>query len=150
MKQLRAKKGVQKKSNKGKGPSQCITFQKTGACSFGDKCRYLHTVSEAVNDGDVTKGGDEMVDVEQHVDLHDWLMPHNSSTTAGMGFLYEDVVPSPAVDGYRNKCEFTVGRNIAGEIAVGFRVGTYLEGSISVDSPRDAPNIAQVYVLDIF
>ncbi|XP_063227966.1 tRNA (uracil-5-)-methyltransferase homolog A-like [Bacillus rossius redtenbacheri] len=43
--------------------------------------------------------------------------------------------PSPVQDGYRNKCEFTVGLNeVTGEPTVGFRVGSYVRGFTGVGS----------------
>ncbi|VDK84684.1 unnamed protein product, partial [Litomosoides sigmodontis] len=42
-----------------------------------------------------------------------------------IGSLIESVRPSPRVTEYRNKCEFTVGRNISGDICVGFVGGRF-------------------------
>ncbi|XP_069702776.1 tRNA (uracil-5-)-methyltransferase homolog A-like [Periplaneta americana] len=43
------------------------------------------------------------------------------------------VKPSPSCDGYRNKCEFTVGINEeTGERTVGFRLGSYVRGFTGV------------------
>lgn len=43
------------------------------------------------------------------------------------------VKPSPLRDGYRNKCEFTIGINEeTGERTVGFRLGSYVRGFIGV------------------
>eukprot|EP00966_Prymnesium_polylepis_P087610 2027448-Prymnesium_polylepis.1 len=35
----------------------------------------------------------------------------------------EEVVPSPLVDGYRNKCEFSFGKDVDGQPALGFQLG---------------------------
>lgn len=43
------------------------------------------------------------------------------------------IKPSPVINGYRNKCEFSIGTNKV----VGFRLGMYKEGSISVIRPPD-------------
>lgn len=48
--------------------------------------------------------------------------------------VLEDIVPSPEIDGYRNKCEFSVGKDKNGEIKVGNRFGSYAEGSVEVGS----------------
>ncbi|CAG9804756.1 unnamed protein product [Chironomus riparius] len=47
------------------------------------------------------------------------------------------IVPSPQLNGYRNKCEFSIGRDASGEIQVGNRVGTYKSGTIHVESTDD-------------
>ncbi|CAG8679090.1 6776_t:CDS:2, partial [Scutellospora calospora] len=46
--------------------------------------------------------------------------------------LLQPMIPSPILEGYRNKCEFTVGRNLNGEIAVGFLLGAFKNGINSV------------------
>lgn len=51
---------------------------------------------------------------------------------------------SPLVDGYRNKSELTVGKNAAGEKVVGFRLGSYVDGSVEVDSSlAEVPHIPE-------
>ncbi|KAJ3090468.1 tRNA methyltransferase 2 [Quaeritorhiza haematococci] len=50
--------------------------------------------------------------------------------------------PSPLVDGYRNKCEFAFGRNLAGEKTVGFMLGMYKDGLTSVLEPTDCLNVS--------
>lgn len=42
------------------------------------------------------------------------------------------IIPSPKIEGYRNKCEFTIGRNVDGEVDVGNRLSTYASGCTSV------------------
>lgn len=45
----------------------------------------------------------------------------------------DDIVPSPVVDSYRNKCEFTIGVNPENGLpTVGFRIASYKEGSMHV------------------
>ncbi|KAM7354873.1 tRNA (uracil-5-)-methyltransferase homolog A [Cochliomyia hominivorax] len=56
-------------------------------------------------------------------------------------FKYEGVLPSPQVNGYRNKNEFTVGKNSQGEIVVGFRLGSYADGSVEVAEVDSLPHI---------
>lgn len=56
-------------------------------------------------------------------------------------FKYEGVLPSPAIDGYRNKNEFTVGKNGQGEVVVGFRLGSYADGSVEVAEVETLPHI---------
>ncbi|XP_065282119.2 tRNA (uracil-5-)-methyltransferase homolog A-like [Dermacentor albipictus] len=56
----------------------------------------------------------------------------------------EPIRASPVVDGYRNKNEFTVGRHLeTGEVVVGFRISSYRQGSMSVASAADLPNIPE-------
>ena len=38
---------------------------------------------------------------------------------------YKDICPSPVEHGYRNKCEFTVGKDKDGKVTVGFRLGSF-------------------------
>lgn len=47
------------------------------------------------------------------------------------------IIPSPQSSGYRNKCEFSVGRDGSGEIQVGNRCGSYQSGTIHVESTKD-------------
>ncbi|XP_072029493.1 tRNA (uracil-5-)-methyltransferase homolog A-like isoform X2 [Amphiura filiformis] len=55
----------------------------------------------------------------------------------------EDIKPSPVVDGYRNKCEFTIGISPSGEEkTVGFRLGSYKGGQISVVEPSNCLHLS--------
>ncbi|KAK2145992.1 hypothetical protein LSH36_641g00053 [Paralvinella palmiformis] len=48
------------------------------------------------------------------------------------------IKPSPVLNSYRNKCEFTIGQSPDGQDkTVGFRLGSYKGGSISVVEPED-------------
>jgi tRNA (uracil-5-)-methyltransferase len=52
------------------------------------------------------------------------------------------VRPSPTRFGYRNKCEFSVGPSPTGEAkCVGFRIGNYRDGNLSVGSADAVPNV---------
>ena len=45
----------------------------------------------------------------------------------------ERIVPSPIVNGYRNKCEFSIGQHPeSGKPVVGFRLSSYKKGSVAV------------------
>lgn len=48
---------------------------------------------------------------------------------------------SPKINGYRNKSEFTIGKNSEGEILVGFRLGSYADGSVEVAPIDDLPHV---------
>ena len=52
----------------------------------------------------------------------------------------------PVTEGYRNKCEFTIGPGIdeSEPSVIGFRYGTYSEGTISVGSAIDVDFIADI------
>ncbi|EDW99947.1 tRNA (uracil-5-)-methyltransferase homolog A [Drosophila yakuba] len=58
-------------------------------------------------------------------------------------FQFHGVLPSPTVNGYRNKNEFTVGKNSAGEVVVGFRLGCYSDGSVEVAEVEDLPHLPE-------
>ncbi|XP_055532938.1 tRNA (uracil-5-)-methyltransferase homolog A [Wyeomyia smithii] len=60
----------------------------------------------------------------------------------GLPCKLESIKSSPQIDGYRNKCEFSVGKNEHGETKVGFRVGSYSNGFIEVESPENLKNIS--------
>jgi len=47
-------------------------------------------------------------------------------------FVVEPIAPSPCLEGYRNKCEFTVGRDQEGRPTVGFRMGAFRNGVMQV------------------
>ncbi|ALC45152.1 CG3808, partial [Drosophila busckii] len=56
-------------------------------------------------------------------------------------FEFKGVLPSPTIEGYRNKNEFTVGKNAEGEIVVGFRLGSYCHGSVEVAAVQELPHL---------
>lgn len=43
----------------------------------------------------------------------------------GLPCNFEGVLASPLVNGYRNKCEFSVGYSLQGKITVGFMLGNF-------------------------
>lgn len=60
----------------------------------------------------------------------------------GLPCELENIRSSPKTDGYRNKCEFSIGKNEQGEIQVGFRVGSYSNGFLEVESPEKLKNVS--------
>ncbi|XP_035892405.1 tRNA (uracil-5-)-methyltransferase homolog A [Anopheles stephensi] len=52
----------------------------------------------------------------------------------GLPCALESIRPSPIQDGYRNKCEFSIGKDAQGVKRVGFRVGSYSNGFLEVES----------------
>eukprot|EP00939_MAST-03C_sp_MAST-3C-sp1_P001285 g1285.t1 len=55
----------------------------------------------------------------------------------------DKILASPLVEGYRNKCTFTIGKGRDGKTCTGFRLGSFHD-SILLDAPTDCPNIAPV------
>uniref|UniRef100_A0A9I3FH28 tRNA (uracil(54)-C(5))-methyltransferase n=1 Tax=Anopheles epiroticus TaxID=199890 RepID=A0A9I3FH28_9DIPT len=52
----------------------------------------------------------------------------------GLPCAFDSIRPSPMQDGYRNKCEFSIGKDASGVKRVGFRVGSYSNGFLEVES----------------
>ncbi|CAM0141332.1 hypothetical protein VKS41_003963 [Umbelopsis sp. WA50703] len=50
-------------------------------------------------------------------------------------------IASPEQNGYRTKCEFTIGKNIDGEKTVGFLLGLFKEGQTGVQEPSECLHI---------
>lgn len=48
-----------------------------------------------------------------------------SLVAEGLPCQLEEIIPSPVVDGYRNKCEFSIGYAVDGKRVVGFQLGTF-------------------------
>lgn len=46
-------------------------------------------------------------------------------TVGGLPCLLEGILASPVVNGYRNKCEFSVGQSLQGKTTVGFMLGNF-------------------------
>ncbi|XP_031570471.1 tRNA (uracil-5-)-methyltransferase homolog A-like [Actinia tenebrosa] len=53
-------------------------------------------------------------------------------------------IESPVVDGYRNKCEFTIAEGPDGDKTVGFRVGSYRDGYSGVVEPSECIHISEI------
>jgi tRNA (uracil-5-)-methyltransferase len=53
-------------------------------------------------------------------------------------------IASPEINGYRTKCEFSVGTNLDDERSVGFLLGMYKDGQTRVQSPTELSNIPDV------
>lgn len=65
--------------------------------------------------------------------LPSWIKA-NDSSLEGRCCAYGGIKPSPVLEGYRNKCEFTVGKNHQGGVVVGFRVGSFAQ-NLLVEKP---------------
>ncbi|RHY42992.1 hypothetical protein DYB34_005819 [Aphanomyces astaci] len=73
---------------------------------------------------------DGILRAQKKVVLHD-------VDAAGM----QPIAPSPALEGYRNKCEFSCGYDADRNPVVGFRFGTYKDGLVSVGAPDECINV---------
>ncbi|XP_078483580.1 tRNA (uracil-5-)-methyltransferase homolog A isoform X1 [Ciona intestinalis] len=62
-----------------------------------------------------------------------WLMQQKKES--GAFCPMDDILPSPCVGGYRNKCGFTVGKNSEDQAMVGFRLGRYRDQVCNVENP---------------
>ena len=62
--------------------------------------------------------------------------------SGGLPCEYEGIIPSPVVEGYRNKCEFSIGLDREGNRVVGFQLGSYREGLLAIAKPTGCRNIS--------
>lgn len=60
----------------------------------------------------------------------------NESPTI-LDIQHKPIVPSPDSTAYRNKVEFTVGRDANGEVCVGNRSGSYVSGNLEVENAEN-------------
>ncbi|XP_076907156.1 zinc finger CCCH domain-containing protein 24-like [Bidens hawaiensis] len=72
----------------------------------------------------------------------DWIQ--KSRDIGGLACKLEGIIESPLVNGYRNKCEFSVGYSLQGKPTVGFLLGNFREGVTAVEEPSDCPNISKI------
>lgn len=61
----------------------------------------------------------------------------------GLPCIWHGIKAAPTINGYRNKCEFAIGRNENGEKTVGFRLGSYCDGSVEVGSIHELPHVPE-------
>ncbi|KAL6510907.1 hypothetical protein OROGR_022031 [Orobanche gracilis] len=76
------------------------------------------------------------------VSLPEWIM--KSGEIGGLPCKLEGIIGSPRVNGYRNKCEFSVGCSLQGKLTVGFLLGNFREGVTAVEEPVDCPNVSRI------
>ncbi|XP_010032006.1 zinc finger CCCH domain-containing protein 24 [Eucalyptus grandis] len=76
------------------------------------------------------------------VSLPDWIL--KSKERGGLPCELEGIMESPLTDGYRNKCEFSVGYSLQGKPTVGFMLGNFREGVTAVEEPIDCPNVSRI------
>ncbi|KAL2328618.1 hypothetical protein Fmac_022045 [Flemingia macrophylla] len=76
------------------------------------------------------------------VSLPEWIL--KSREIGGLPCKLEGIIASPVVNGYRNKCEFSVGYSLEGQVTVGFMLGNFREGVTAVEEAVDCPNVSKV------
>lgn len=74
--------------------------------------------------------------------LPEWIL--SAKNRGGLPCTLEGILPSPLINGYRNKCEFTVGLSRDGERVVGFLLGNFREGMTAVEEPTNCPNVSAI------
>ncbi|KAI9076173.1 hypothetical protein K1719_041871 [Acacia pycnantha] len=76
------------------------------------------------------------------VSLPEWIL--KSRDIGGLPCKLEGIIGSPRVNGYRNKCEFSVGYSVEGKVTVGFMLGNFREGVTAVEEAGDCPNVSTI------
>ncbi|KAF7805579.1 zinc finger CCCH domain-containing protein 24 [Senna tora] len=76
------------------------------------------------------------------ISLPEWIL--QSKCIGGLPCKLEGIIGSPIVNGYRNKCEFSVGYSLKGKITVGFMLGNFREGVAAVEEAVDCPNVSSI------
>lgn len=76
------------------------------------------------------------------IPLPEWIL--KSREIGGLPCVLEGILASPVVNGYRNKCEFSVGQSLQGKTTVGFMLGNFREGVTAVEEPLDCPNVSPI------
>ena len=64
--------------------------------------------------------------------------------TQGMICPIESMVPSPIINGYRNKCEFNCALNVHNQKTAGFQLGKYSADGVIVEECYDCPNVPDI------
>lgn len=59
-----------------------------------------------------------------YIQVFVWIMK-NKSNLDGLCCPLKPIIASPVITHYRNKSEFTVGKNTIGDMTVGYRLGKY-------------------------
>ncbi|CAG8523359.1 4890_t:CDS:10 [Acaulospora morrowiae] len=63
---------------------------------------------------------------------------------SNLPFEVHTIISSPILEGYRNKCEFTIGKNHEGEKTVGYLLGAFKNGFNVVMGPEKSLNTGEV------
>ncbi|KAL9653992.1 hypothetical protein ABK040_014201 [Willaertia magna] len=62
---------------------------------------------------------------------------YSEENLKGLSLDWKGILPSPVTEGYRNNCEFSIGYNSKEEPSVGFRQGSFVQGSVNIESPEE-------------
>ncbi|XP_072985162.1 zinc finger CCCH domain-containing protein 24 [Typha latifolia] len=76
------------------------------------------------------------------VPLPEWVI--KSREIGGLPCKLEGILESPIINGYRSKCEFSVGYSLQGKRTVGFMLGNFREGVTAVEEPVNCPNVSKI------
>ncbi|XP_078439903.1 zinc finger (CCCH-type) family protein [Wolffia australiana] len=76
------------------------------------------------------------------VSLPDWIL--KAREIGGLPCPFEGIISSPVTQGYRNKCEFSVGYSPQGKKTVGFMLGNFRDGITAVMEPVECPNVSYI------
>lgn len=71
------------------------------------------------------------------------LIQENEKEFDGLPCKWSGFKESPQINGYRNKSEFSVGKDASGRKTIGFRLGSYSDGSLEVGAIHDLPHIPE-------
>ncbi|KXS20699.1 S-adenosyl-L-methionine-dependent methyltransferase [Gonapodya prolifera JEL478] len=63
--------------------------------------------------------------------------------TGGVPCPFRDIIPSPITENYRTKCEFSIGRDLSGELTVGFLLGGFRSGEMIVMDPSETKHVSK-------
>ncbi|XP_046593625.1 tRNA (uracil-5-)-methyltransferase homolog A [Neodiprion lecontei] len=80
---------------------------------------------------------------KENSDLTDWI---ESQKGLHQGLLcdVQPILRADMIDGYRNKCEFTIGKSeMSGTVTIGFRLSSYAAGCTAVGPVEDLKHIPQ-------
>src|SRR5262249_28613881 len=57
---------------------------------------------------------------------------------------FQSILPSPTMNGYRNKCEFSIGYDHNRQPMVGFRLSRYKDGNTEIASPQNCLHVPEM------
>ncbi|KAF2284662.1 hypothetical protein GH714_028894 [Hevea brasiliensis] len=77
------------------------------------------------------------------ISLPEWVLK-SREIGCGLACKLEGILESPLVNGYCNKCKFSVGYSLEGKPIVGFMLGNLRDGVTAVEEPVDCPNVSRI------